>query len=628
MLYTLQGGARGELGTVARQRQDLDDTRGKLKRDPTDFLLPYFKEAERRSPGPTKNLDQRVRLLKDKTVQVMREQLKEKLGNDYTEQLVKMVTLVQIRECYTYARDLEEEERDEKRKTEERTKQKQAEEEERQTAEKRKMEEEAAQRERDQRTAARSVDALQRDEYYKKKIRDGDKEFLDPVMWYGFDRGKSIDAMLEQVRKRIKETAVGLSEAAAEQVANTLTREQLTKWLRENQSQAVERRKRAREEAIKDTEWNQMSVNDIIATAHETTRGSLNATLKRARLLTDKKITMEDVKKWRLENTNSEKRTNRKSYNSWVANKAHEEYQVDLFYFQDLKKKQALKELLEERAHDDPDAARMVADDVPAPDAVAALPVEQRPPPTRRELLQKIKELTWEYESGLLVVDTFSKKVAVVPMKNRNWDSIRPALERAFGRLGGKPHSIYSDAEASMTKPEAQTWFRQQGIVHNITLGHAPVAERMIGVIKNKIVEKIGEPRQTWWTEVDSVVDEYNREHVSRSTQMTPNNAHKPENKNEVKTNLEAIRKSNNPQPTIDVGDEVRVMVKKRFDKSYVPDWSGKVYIVKDKKEWNHVIGHDDVPVDPQTMCSLVDPPRPLCNYKRRFMLHELLRVK
>ena len=270
----------------------------------------------------------------------------------------------------------------------------------------------------------------------------------------------------------------------------------------------------------------------------------------------------------------------------------------------------------------------MVADDVPAPDAVAALPVEQRPPPTRKELLQKIKELTWEYESGLLVVDTFSKKVAVVPTKNRNWDTIRPALERAFGRLGGKPHSIYSDAEASMTKPEAQTWFRQQGIVHNITLGHAPVAERMIGVIKNKIVEKLGEPRQNWWTEVDSVVDEYNREHVSRSTQMTPNNAHKPENKNEVKTNLEAIRKLNNPQPTIDVGDEVRVMMKKKFDKNYIPDWSDKVYVVKDKKEWNHVIGHDDVPVDPQTMYSLVDPPRPLSNYKKRFMRHELLRVK
>ena len=131
--------------------------------------------------------------MKDKTVEVMREHLKEKLGNDYTEQLGKTVALVQIGESYTYARDLEEEERDKTRKAGERRKHKQAEEEERQTAEKRKMEEEAAQRERDRRTAARSVDALQRCEYYKKKIRDGDKEFLDPVMWYGFDRGKSID---------------------------------------------------------------------------------------------------------------------------------------------------------------------------------------------------------------------------------------------------------------------------------------------------------------------------------------------------------------------------------------------------------------------------------------------------
>ena len=47
------------------------------------------------------------------------------------------------------------------------------------------------------------------------------------------------------------------------------------------------------------------------------------------------------------------------------------------------------------------------------------------------------------------MVDTFSKKVAVVPMKNRSWDTIRPVLSRAFGRLGGKPHSIYSDLEAS-----------------------------------------------------------------------------------------------------------------------------------------------------------------------------------
>ena len=44
-----------------------------------------------------------------------------------------------------------------------------------------------------------------------------------------------------------------------------------------------------------------MSVNDIAETAHETTRGSLNAILKRARLPTERRITMDDAKKRRLE---------------------------------------------------------------------------------------------------------------------------------------------------------------------------------------------------------------------------------------------------------------------------------------------------------------------------------------
>ena len=93
---------------------------------------------------------------------------------------------------------------------------------------------------------------------------------------------------------------------------------------------------------------------------------------------------------------------------------------------------------------------------------------------------------------------------------------------------------------------------------------------------------------------------------------MTPNEAHDPANTTEVKTNLESIRKMDNPQPIIKKGDEVRVMIKKKFDKSYVPDWSDKTYKVKEKKEMNHALLEDDRPVDPQVMCKLDDPPRPL----------------
>ena len=59
--------------------------------------------------------------------------------------------------------------------------------------------------------------------------------------------------------------------------------------------------------------------NQEIADAHAVERGSLSATPKRAQLLNPKmKITMKDVKKWRLQHLNVEKRPAKP--NSWVGN--------------------------------------------------------------------------------------------------------------------------------------------------------------------------------------------------------------------------------------------------------------------------------------------------------------------
>ena len=80
---------------------------------------------------------------------------------------------------------------------------------------------------------------------------------------------------------------------------------------------------------------------------------------------------MEDIKTWRIENYNLEKRP--RKFNSWVANRAKEEYQADLFFFDDLRQR-----------------AKVHA--------------------------SKLKEPV-DYVAGLLVVDTFSKKIAVVPIE-------------------------------------------------------------------------------------------------------------------------------------------------------------------------------------------------------------------
>ena len=195
-----------------------------------------------------------------------------------------------------------------------------------------------------------------------------------------------------------------------------------------------------------------------------------------------------------------------------------------------------------------------------------------------------------------MVVDTFSKKIAVVPIEGKKAGDLGDALDKAFRQMGGNPEIMYSDAEPGLTSNKTQTRLRRQkNIAHNITLRHAPVPERMIGYIKNQIIHAIRGTKKKWWEVVGAVVREYNEKHISRSTLMTPNDAAKPGNREEVKTQLESIRKSDNPQPRIVEGDNVRVVVKKKFEKGYMPDWSDEVYTVqsvskgRDQAHFTHV---------------------------------------
>ena len=71
-----------------------------------------------------------------------------------------------------------------------------------------------------------------------------------------------------------------------------------------------------------------MDRNEIIADAYVAARGSLKRALDIARLK-EPKINMDDIKRWQRERTNDKRRPSK--YNSWVASAPKEEYQVDLF---------------------------------------------------------------------------------------------------------------------------------------------------------------------------------------------------------------------------------------------------------------------------------------------------------
>ena len=75
-----------------------------------------------------------------------------------------------------------------------------------------------------------------------------------------------------------------------------------------------------------------------------------------------------------------------------------------------------------------------------------------------------------------------------------------------------KPEMVYTDAEAGLAGTKTQEWFRKKKVAHNITLKHAPVAERMIGYIKNQIINAMRGTGKKWWEVVGDVVRGLQRE--------------------------------------------------------------------------------------------------------------------
>ena len=120
-------------------------------------------------------------------------------------------------------------------------------------------------------------------EKLKKQIRENDDKFLDKYMMQAGEETRNVerdsrhDKMLEIVRKNI---GISLREdlglLLADEVANTVTKEIVTDWV---QNEIV---------ALRSKKWDAKPKEEIIKEAFEGSRGSLAATLKRARLLTKK----------------------------------------------------------------------------------------------------------------------------------------------------------------------------------------------------------------------------------------------------------------------------------------------------------------------------------------------------
>jgi hypothetical protein len=180
--------------------------------------------------------------------------------------------------------------------------------------------------------------------------------------------------------------------------------------------------------------------NKIISEVYHEFYGSIKDTFTDAKKK-DKTITYDDVKKW-FEN-NFTRKTNLKGYNSYIANEPFEEFQMDLFFINDLENQ--------------------------------------------------------DYKIGILMIDIFSKYMTVVPLKTKQPLDVLEGIKQCIKNMGEDPISIYTDDEGSFNSKQVKQYFLDSQIQHIVTRGHAPVAERAIRTIKDLMYRRIEKAPDAQW---------------------------------------------------------------------------------------------------------------------------------
>ena len=127
--------------------------------------------------------------------------------------------------------------------------------------------------------------------------------------------------------------------------------------------------------------------------------GSNKSTLEDAKHF-NSDVTLQDVREWKSRNV--ERKTNLRGYNSFIAEKPYQEFQIDLFFTPDLE-----------------------ADD---------------------------------FIGGLLFIDIFTKFVSVIPIKTKQPNELLEALKEGFQKMGGKPETMMSDNEGSFNSNLIKTY--------------------------------------------------------------------------------------------------------------------------------------------------------------------------
>ena len=184
----------------------------------------------------------------------------------------------------------------------------------------------------------------------------------------------------------------------------------------------------------------------------------------------------------------------------------------------------------------------------------------------------------------LMVEDIFSKYGWAVPLKTKTGVAVRDALKQILDQH--VPKKLWSDAGREFYNKEVRSLLKKHDIMLYSTENDekCSVVERWNRTIKTKLWKYFTANGTRKYIDIlDALIEKYNNT-FNRAIGMTPVEARKPQNHGAVFRHLyeKKMAELGEKKPKFKVGDQVRLGVKKDlFEKSYVINWSDRIYTIK-----------------------------------------------
>ena len=166
-----------------------------------------------------------------------------------------------------------------------------------------------------------------------------------------------------------------------------------------------------------------------------------------------------------------------------------------------------------------------------------------------------------DFKFLLVIIDSFSRFVWVVPLKNKDATSVLDAFKNIIFDSERQPQKLHCDAGKEFLNKKMEAFLTKKNITiyHTYSENKSAIVERFNRTLKSAMWRFFTQKQTHCWLKfLPEFIEKYNTVNVHSSIKMTPEDASKKENEEKL-LNLQYKGIQFNKTPKFNNGDSVRI---------------------------------------------------------------------